>query len=153
MYKKLTALALLALGLASIAGCGDKEDAKIVNRLSTDKCFVDVIAGKPDATVYVKRGMVEFSGWAFDSQNQKAATQIRLRLTGAQGAPHTFENPVRVDRPDIVKAFNNEKLLKSGFTFKADLTGLEPGGYGIILEMPDGQSLLMCQPKKILVAQ
>ncbi|MBI6576832.1 hypothetical protein [Pseudomonas viridiflava] len=153
MHRKLTAFVAMAIGLASLAGCGDTQESKAANRSATDKCFVDAIGGKGDATVYVKRGTVMVSGWAVDTQKQASPTELRLRLTGAQGAPHTFEKPAQVDRPDIVKAFNNEKLLKTGFNFTVDLSGLDTGAYGIILEMPDGSSLLMCQPKKIMVVQ
>ncbi|MBA1228528.1 hypothetical protein G7013_02550 [Pseudomonas viridiflava] len=153
MSRKLTALVALAVGLTVIAGCGDKEAGKTVNRFATDKCFVDLINGKTDATVYVKRGVVGVSGWAVDTQKQTSPSELRLRLTGAKGVPRIFENPTRIDRADVVKNFNNEKLLKTGFTFNADLSDLETGAYGIILEMPDSNSLLICQPKKILIVQ
>lgn len=151
MHKKIAALSLLALMGAITAGCDQKDDKKVVTHYSTDKCFVDTIAGKPDSTVYATAGIVEFSGWAVDSSKQASPKEIRLRLTGLQGLPHTYENPSRFDRPDIVKAFNNDQLKNSGFLFKADLSSLAPGGYGIIVEIPDGNALIVCQPKKALV--
>lgn len=153
MYRKTAALSALALVVAIAAGCDQKDNKKVVTHYSTDKCFVDTIAGKGDATVYVAPGTVEISGWAVDASNQTSPKEVRLRLTGLQGSPHTFENPSRFDRPDIVKAFNNDQLKNSGFLFRADLSSLAPGGYGIIVEIPDGNALIVCQPKKALVVK
>jgi hypothetical protein len=153
MYKRFVAVSLLAIGAISLSGCNDKVENKTITHYSTDQCFVDLIAGKPDATAYVQRNTVEFLGWAIDTSTQAAPEQLRLRLTGLQGIPHTFGDSVAVDRPDIAKAYNNENLKKAGFYFKADLSSLEPGGYGIILEMPHGKSMLVCQVKKTLVIQ
>ena len=68
MYRKLTAFVAMAIGLASLAGCGDTQESKTVSRYATDKCFIDAIGGSGDATVYVKRGTVMISGWAIDTQ-------------------------------------------------------------------------------------
>lgn len=153
MYKTISTLSVLAVCLASLAGCNEKVENKTVTHYSSDMCSVDLIAGKTNATAYVQRGTVNFAGWAVDTSKQIAPERLRLRLTGLEGKPHVFGDPAIVDRPDIVTAFHNEKLLKSGFSFEADLSALAPGGYGIILEIPDGNSLLVCQPKKVLVIQ
>lgn len=153
MYKILTAISALAIGLTLIAGCDGKVENKNVTHYSTDLCSLDGIAGKSEATVYVHREVVVFAGWAIDASKRISPENMRLRLTGAAGVPYTFEGPTMTDRPDVVKAYSNDKLLKTGFNFRADLSKLEPGGYGIILEIPDGQSLLVCQPKKVLVVQ
>lgn len=153
MHKILTAVSALAISITAISGCDGKVENKNVTHYSTDLCSLDVIAGKPDATVYVHRETVTFVGWAIDASKRISPENLRLRLTGAAGVPYTFEGPTMADRPDVAKAYNNDKLLKTGFTFRADLSKLEPGGYGIILEIPDGQSLLVCQPKKVLVVQ
>jgi hypothetical protein len=153
MHKILTAICALAIGSTVIAGCDGKVENKNVTHYATDLCSLDVIAGKPDATVYVHRETVVFAGWAIDASKRISPEKLRLRLTGAAGVPYTFEGPNMTDRPDVAKVYNNDKLLKTGFNFTADLSKLQPGGYGIILEIPDGNSLLVCQPKKVLVVQ
>lgn len=153
MHETLAKISVLAISLAVIAGCDSKVENKNVTHYSTDLCSLDVIGGKPDATVYVHRDSVVFAGWAIDASKRISPEKLRLRLTGAAGVPYTFDGPTMTARPDVVKAYNNDKLLKTGFNFRADLSKLEPGGYGIILEIPDGNSLLVCQPKKVLVVQ
>lgn len=153
MRKQLLAFSGLLLGISTLTGCDPKVENPNITHYSTDMCSVDSIGGKPDTSIYVKREKVVFAGWAVDASTKTAPKTIRLRLTGASGIPHTFENKVTVDRPDLVKAYNNKELLKSGFSIQADLSGLEPGGYGIIIEIPNGKTLLVCQPKKTLVVQ
>jgi hypothetical protein len=153
MNNKIAAISLLVMGLAVTAGCDSKVENKNITHYSTNLCSLDGIAGKSDTTVYVRRESVIFAGWAIDASKKIAPEKLRLRLTGAAGVPYTFEGPTMTDRPDVAKAYNDDKLLKTGFNFSADLSKLEPGGYGIILEIPDGNSLLVCQPKKVVVVQ
>ncbi|MCJ2372838.1 hypothetical protein [Pseudomonas sp. RGM 3321] len=157
MYKTLTAICFLTLLSAIISGCDKKPDnassspnAKVTH-YSFDKCNIDSIAGKTGASIYVNREVVEFNGWAFDPLKNEAPKEIRLRLTGYKGAPDTFKDPVIIDRPDLVKAFKNDKLLKSGFSFKADLSSFESGGYSVVLEIPGENSSSLCQSKVLLV--
>ncbi|MDH0748967.1 hypothetical protein N5D61_21800 [Pseudomonas sp. GD03842] len=153
MRKKFLAFSGLVLGLATLAGCDGKVENPNITHYSTDLCSLDAVGGKPDTSIYVKREQVAFVGWAIDASTKTAPKAIRLRLTGASGIPHTFENSAVIDRPDLVKAYNNQDILKSGFYIQADLSTLEPGGYGIIVEIPNGKTLLVCQPKKFLVVQ
>ncbi|GBH18968.1 Preprotein translocase subunit SecD [Pseudomonas syringae pv. actinidiae] len=94
-----------------------------------------------------------FNGWVIDTANQDAPKEIRLRLTGYKGKPTTFKDPAIVDRIDLVKTYNNEKLLKSGFSFTADLSSMESGGYNVVLEIPGANSSLLCQAKVLLVIE
>lgn len=152
--KKSLSRALLTLScIVALSGCDDSQKNDKITHYSSDKCFVDSIDGKPDNSIYVNRQVVDFAGWAIDISKNTAPEQLTLRLTGIQGAPARFSSPVYIDRPDLVKVYNNPKLLRSGFVFKADLSSLPPGGYGIILEIPNGRSLLVCQVKKTLVVQ
>ncbi|RMO83054.1 putative lipoprotein [Pseudomonas syringae pv. philadelphi] len=163
MYKMIAAFSFLAITSATMTGCNDKEGsqgnaaATKTTYYSSDKCNIDSIAGKispgTGASIYVPRGVAVFDGWAIDTVNQDAPKEIRLRLTGYKGTPVTFKNPAIIDRTDLVKTYNNEKLLKSGFSFKADLSSLEPGGYSVVIEIPGANSSLLCQAKVLLVIE
>ncbi|KPC32509.1 Uncharacterized protein ABJ99_4532 [Pseudomonas syringae pv. cilantro] len=159
MYKMIAALTFLAITSATLTGCNEKEGnpgnaaTTKTNYYSSDKCAIDSIAGKRGTSIYVPRGIAEFNGWAFDTANQDAPKEIRLRLTGYKGTPATFKNPTIIDRPDLIKAFNNEKLLKSGFSFKADLSSLESGGYSVVIEIPGANSSTLCQTRVLLVIE
>ncbi|KAA8695660.1 Lipoprotein [Pseudomonas caricapapayae] len=157
MHKTLAAISFLTFLAALISGCDGKSDSASstantkVTHYSFDKCNIDSIAGTTGASIYVNREVVEFNGWAFDPLKQEAPKETRLRLTGYKGAPDTFKDPVIIDRPDIVKAFKNDKLLKSGFSFKADLSSFESGGYSVVLEVPGENSSSLCQSKVLLI--
>ncbi|KPB50518.1 MULTISPECIES: hypothetical protein [Pseudomonas syringae group] len=159
MYKMIAALGFLAMTSATLTGCNEKEGSKETaantktTHYSSDKCAIDSIGGKTGATVYVAKGMVTFIGWAIDTAHQSAPQEIRLRLTGYKGTPVTFKDPSIIDRPDLIKVFGNEKLLKSGFSFTADLSSLESGGYSVVTEIPGENSSLLCQTKVLLVIE
>ncbi|AKF52320.1 hypothetical protein EIG75_19255 [Pseudomonas syringae] len=157
MLKMIAAVSVLAITSAIMTGCNDKdgskESAAKVTNYATDKCAIDSIGGKTGSTVYLTKGMAQFNGWAIDTANQRAPKEIRLRLTGYKGTPVTFKDPVIVDRPDLIKAFGNENFLKSGFSFSADLSSLESGGYSVVTEIPGDHSSLLCQSKVLLVIE
>ena len=149
--SKISAAAFMSLTAVFLSGCDDNTVSKTVTMYGTDKCSVDLISGKPDAIVYVKRGRVEIQGWAFDDARQVTAQDLQMRLTGAQGEPATAKDPVRIDRPDVAKAYNNKELTNSGFNFVLDTTALVPGAYTIALDIPKGNALYVCQSKKLVV--
>ncbi|MBP1141232.1 hypothetical protein JOE29_003183 [Pseudomonas sp. PvP009] len=163
MYKMIAAFSFLAIASATMTGCTDKEGSQgsaattKTNYYSSDKCNIDSIAGQisagTGASIYVPRGVAVFNGWAIDTANQDAPKEMRLRLTGYKGTPTVFKDPAIVDRIDLVKTYNNEKLLKSGFSFTADLSSMEPGGYSVAIEIPGANSSLLCQGKVLLVIE
>ncbi|MCF5470038.1 hypothetical protein [Pseudomonas syringae] len=159
MYKMIAAFSFLAIASATMTGCNDKEGSQgsaattKTTYYSSDKCFIDTISGKTGASIYVPRGVAVFNGWAIDTANQEAPKEMRLRLTGYKGTPAIFKNPAIVDRIDLVKTYNNEKLLKSGFSFTADLSSMESGGYSVVIEIPGANSSLLCQAKVLLVIE
>ncbi|MBP5948275.1 MULTISPECIES: hypothetical protein [Pseudomonas] len=148
--SKISAAAFMSLTAVFLSGCDDNTASKTVTMNGSDKCSVDVISGKPDAIVYVKRGKVEIQGWAFDDATQVTAQNLQMRLTGAQGEA-TAKDPVRFDRPDVAKAYNNKELTNSGYNFVLDTTALVPGAYAIALEIPKGNAMYVCQSKKLVV--
>ena len=159
MYKMIAALSFLAITSATMTGCNEKEGSKEnaaatkTTYTASDKCAVDTIAGKTGASIYVPRSVVQFNGWAIDTVNQSAPKEIKLRLNGYKGDPVAFKDHTVIDRPDVARAFNNQKFLKSGFSFNADLSSLEPGGYSISFEIPGENSSLLCQSKVLLVIE
>lgn len=148
--SKISAAAFISLTAVLLSGCDDNTVSKTVTMYGTDKCSVDLISGKPDAIVYVKRGKVEIQGWAFDDGGKVTAQKLQMRLTGAQGEA-TAKDPVRIDRPDVAKAYNNKELTNSGFNFSLDATALVPGAYAIALDIQNGNALYVCQSKKLVV--
>jgi YbbR domain-containing protein len=149
--NKISAVGFMAMTAVFLSGCNDNVENKTVTKYGTDKCSVDFIAGKPDAIVYVKPGRVEINGWAFDESKHITARDLQIQLTGAKGEPITAKDPVRIDRPDIAKAYNNKELTNSGFNFILDTSSLAPGTYGVTLHIPEGNTLFVCQSKKFVV--
>lgn len=148
--SKISAVGFMAVTAVFLSGC-DKVETKTLAKYGTDKCFVDSIAGKPDAIVYVKPGKVEISGWAFDDSKHVIAQDLQIHLTGVKGEPIIGKDPLRIDRPDVAKAYNNKELTNSGFNFNLDTLSLPPGSYGITLYIPDENVLYVCQSKKYIV--
>ncbi|MBX7277826.1 hypothetical protein K2E96_12290 [Pseudomonas sp. ERGC3:05] len=159
MYKIIAAISFLAITSATMTGCNDKEGSKgsaataKTTYYPSDKCTIDTIGGKTGARVYVPRSIVQFNGWAIDTVNQSSPKELKLRLNGYKGDPATFKEYTVIDRPDVAKAFNNQKLLKAGFSFNADLSSLEPGGYSVSVVIPGENSSLLCQSKSLLVIE
>lgn len=159
MYKIIAAISFLAITAATMTGCNDKEGSKEnaaaakTTYYPSDKCAIDTIGGKTGARVYVPRSIVQFNGWAIDTVNQSSPKELKLRLIGYKGDPATFKEYTAIDRPDVAKAFNNQKLLKAGFSFNADLSSLEPGGYSVSIVIPGENSSRLCQSKAVLVIE
>lgn len=149
--SKISAVGFMAMTAVFLSGCNDNVENKIATKYGTDKCSVDFIAGKPDAIVYVKPGRVEISGWAFDDSKHVTAQDLQIHLNGVKGEPIIAKDPVRIDRPDIAKAYNNKELTNSGFNFILDTSSLAPGTYGVTLHIPKRNALFVCQSKKFVV--
>lgn len=149
--SKISAVGFMAMTAVFLSGCNDNVENKTVTTYSTDKCAVDFIAGKPDAIVYAKAGRVEINGWAFDESKNVTAKELQIQLTGAKGEPMIAKDPVRIDRPDIAKAYNNKELTNSGFNFILDTSSLAPGAYAVTLHIPAKNTLYVCQSKKVVV--
>lgn len=149
--NKISAVGFMAMTAVVLSGCSDNVDDKTVTKYGTDKCSVEAIAGKPDAIVYVKAGRVEINGWAFNESKHITAQDLQIQLTGAKGEPMTARDPVRVDRPDVAKVYNNKDLTNSGFKFILDTSSLAPGTYGVTLHIPEKNVVFVCQSKKFVV--
>jgi hypothetical protein len=153
MYKYITTTAALAFVVLSLTACGDKEKNTTVTRYASDKCSLDSIGGKNDLITYGKAGSTLMAGWAYDTTTKASPKELQLRLAGATGSPETIKVTELLDRPDVVKAFNNSEILKSGFSLNADLSALKPGAYVITIEIPHGGSMLVCNTQKTLVIE
>lgn len=157
MFKKNKAVYLLsALALTILAGCGEeqkKNTPKDIVKLQSTKCALDAINGEGRAVAYASASasMVDFRGWAVDSNSNTAPEVLNVVLKDVKGTSFTFSGAKRSDRPDVVKAFKQNAFLKSGFQLVADVSTLAEGTYGISLQMPAGSNLVTCTTKKVLV--
>lgn len=157
MFKKNKAVYLLsALALTILAGCGEeqkKNTPKDIVKLQSTKCALDAINGEGRAVAYASASasIVDFRGWAVDSNSNTAPEVLSVVLKDEKGTSFTFSGAKRSDRPDVVKAFKQDAFLKSGFQLVADVSTLAEGTYGISLQMPAGSNLVTCTAKKVLV--
>lgn len=157
MFKKNKAVYLLsALALTILAGCGEEEKKntpKDIVKLQSTKCALDAINGEGRAVAYASASasIVDFRGWAVDSNSNTAPEVLSVVLKDVKGTSFTFSGAKRSDRPDVVKAFKQDAFLKSGFQLVADVSTLAEGTYGISLQMPAGSNLVTCATKKVLV--
>lgn len=157
MFKKNKAVYLLsALALTILAGCGEeqkKNTPKDIVKLQSTKCALDAINGEGRAVAYASASasIVDFRGWAVDSNSNTAPEVLNVVLKDVKGTSFTFSGAKRSDRPDVVKAFKQDAFLKSGFQLVADVSTLAEGTYGISLQMPAGSNLVTCATKKVLV--
>lgn len=157
MFKKNKAVYLLsALALTILAGCGEeqkKNTPKDIVKLQSTKCALDAINGEGRAVAYASASasIVDFRGWAVDSNSNTAPEVLSVVLKDEKGTSFTFSGAKRSDRPDVVKAFKQDAFLKSGFQLVADVSTLAEGTYGISLQMPAGSNLVTCTTKKVLV--
>ena len=157
MFKKNKAVYLLsALALTILAGCGEeqkKNTPKDIVKLQSTKCALDAINGEGRAVAYASASasIVDFRGWAVDSNSNTAPEVLNVVLKDEKGTSFTFSGAKRSDRPDVVKAFKQDAFLKSGFQLVADVSTLAEGTYGISLQMPAGSNLVTCTTKKVLV--
>lgn len=159
MLKQNKAVYLLsALALTILAGCGEeqkKNTPKDIVKLQSTKCALDAINGEGRAVAYASASasasIVDFRGWAVDSNSNTAPEVLSVVLKDVKGTSFTFSGAKRSDRPDVVKAFKQDAFLKSGFQLVADVSTLAEGTYGISLQMPAGSNLVTCATKKVLV--
>ncbi len=99
----------------------------------TDACrfSVDAILDKPRPKTTIElTSYVKVSGWAFfgEQSTGKSAENPQIVLVGADGSMSTL--PVSsFSRPDLVKGFKNENLLKAGIKSSGDISTLKPGDY------------------------
>ncbi|MFS2123350.1 hypothetical protein [Pseudomonas sp. Pseusp97] len=137
-----------AIVLMILAGCGQEIERKAAV-LNSNKCAVDVIAGERRDVVWMRPGIISFSGWAADSNSSTVPAALNIVITDLNSNVATaYKVSGRLDRPDVVKYFNQPTLLKSGFKANIDLSGLAKGTYGVALQMPVKHGAVMCSTKK-----
>ncbi|MCE4068552.1 MULTISPECIES: hypothetical protein [Pseudomonas] len=148
MFSKNVGFLISVIFLMLLAGCGQEIERKAAV-LKSHKCAVDIIAGERRSVVWTKPGVIGFSGWAADSDTNTVPAALNIVITDLNSnVPTTYKVSARLDRPDVVKYFNQPALLKSGFKANIDLGGLAKGIYGIALQMPVKHGVIMCSTKK-----
>lgn len=143
------------LVLALLSGCDQSSQVtpKAPLNAISKKCWLDLINGSKEKVVVPKTSNVEFRGWAVDSNTNTTPPQLNLVLTSKNGQAFVFESATRNARPDVVKAFNQNAYLQSGFQIAAEVKELEKGPYRISLQMPVEGGVVTCSTPKILQLQ
>ncbi|MBK5547838.1 hypothetical protein JFT85_24040 [Pseudomonas sp. TH04] len=136
----------------ALSGCdaGSTSAPKPVSVASTG-CFLDSVGGSNSASVHVKPGIVDFSGWAVDSKTSTSPEQVSLILKDSAGVEYSFDKANRFERPDLVSLYKQEGYLKSGFSLKVDVSTLKPSTYNVIIKMSEGASSISCAVEKTVV--
>lgn len=150
---KTTVVLASAFAFAILSGCEDASNSKPseLRKLQSTMCSLDVMSGDGGMVAYTEGGTVNFAGWAADSNTNTTPPLLNVVLTGMDGKPFVFKGAARNDRPDVVKAFNQDVFLKSGFSINADISALQKGTYSVNLQMPTADNLITCETKKTLV--
>ncbi len=152
MTKLRSKAAMTLLAVALLSGCDQPSQVKTKAPLNavSNKCWLDLINGSKEKVVAPKTSSVDFRGWAVDSNSNTTPPTLNLILTSKNGQAFVFENATRNARPDVVKAFNQNAYLQSGFQIAAEVSNLEKGTYRISLQMPVEGRLIICSTPKVL---
>lgn len=144
----LTPLILLSL----LVGCGEKTDRTLaeVSKTQGAKCALDFINGEKRTIVYSHKGQVEFSGWAVDSEHRTAPDVVKLVLTHSNGDTFIVDGATRHKRPDVAKVYKQDGFMNAGFRVNTDMSAFEKGLYGVSVQMPSNNSVVVCTTKRIL---
>lgn len=154
MFKDNKTVALVpALILTLLAGCGQEQEttAKHAPRQASNLCALDSINGVNAPVMETKTGKADFRGWAADSNSNTTPETLNVVLADTKGVSYVFSGAQRSERPDVVKATQQDAFLKSGFVLNADVSTLAKGTYGIRLEMPLSNSVVVCKTTKVLL--
>lgn len=154
MFKNKKIIALIpVLALSILSGCSQEQDTKEQKQSQqlSSKCALDVINGELDLTVQAKTDKIDLRGWAVDSNSNTTPEALNVVLTDSKGVAFVFKGAKRFERPDVVKAYNQDTFLYSGFRLIADVSTLTTGAYSISLQMPLDKSLVVCKTKKALL--
>jgi hypothetical protein len=154
MFKqKNTVILISVLALAMLAGCGQEQETtgKTISQKLSTKCSLGVINGERGLVVQTKTGKADFRGWAVDSNTNTVPELVNVVLMDIKGVSFTFEGGARGARPDVVKAYKENAFLNSGFRINADVTTLAKGTYGISLQMPVDNGIVICKTTKVLI--
>lgn len=145
--------AVIAASLAFIGGCDQppSQAAPAAKQRVSTLCVLDVINGSQDLVVQVKDKVVDFRGWAVDSENKAVPGSVNLVLTNKQGRAYAFPHSLRYPRPDVVKALKQDNYLQSGYRVMADVSSLADDTYLISLQMPTEDSIISCRTRKVLL--
>lgn len=154
MFKDKKVVALIpALALTLLSGCGQEQEtaAKHAPRQASNLCALDSINGVNAPVMETKTGKADFRGWAADSNSNTTPETLNVVLADTKGVSYVFSGAQRSERHDVVKATQQDAFLKSGFVLNADVSTLAKGTYGIRLEMPLSNSVVVCKTPKVLL--
>lgn len=118
-------------------------------------CSADVISGANKIeTRWITQTGTELvvQGWAADIEKKTAASEVSVQLIDdVNNVIQTWNKEYDTDRPDVVTAFNNPSMVRSGFNLNIGSIPL-PGVYKIQLgSVNEGQYQLCTVPTIIEV--
>ncbi len=144
---------VVALMASLLVGCGEEQEtvAKDLPRQESIQCALDSINGVNAPVMETKTGKADFRGWAADSNSNTTPETLNVVLTDTKGVSYVFSGAQRTERPDVVKATGQNAFLKSGFMLSANVSSLAKGTYGVRLEMPYNNNIVVCKVKKVLL--
>ena len=110
-----------------------------------DACRLDAVAGQVGSrTPLGVSGDTEVDGWIVASITASdPPSRFTLLFTDATGHAWQVDAP-RNYRPDIAGYFNNQRLVRSGFKVKVDLSGLQ-GFYAMTMQADEGTRRWRCK--------
>ena len=120
-----------ALCCVLLTACGDGANTEYVQ-----SCNIDAPTNGVKLSTAQDFGIV---GWAYDNKTNTSPEHIRIQLNSVDGqVSKTFE-ATRVNRPDVVKAFNTPGAEMSGYNAVVPANSLTAGQYEIVMlqDMPD----------------
>jgi hypothetical protein len=138
---KLSAQSLSDVPIFAIA-----PDAKEIRDCALDSVMgtsvgVDVVA--------VKSTALHLEGWAADKEQGQVPQKVQLELRGKTGS--YFVSAKRgLERPDVVAAFANQRLLYSGYTVDVDVKRLPMGTYRVYVHQQDKGHASVCDTTRSL---
>lgn len=142
---------LIPFSLAlAMTGCGSDEAETLAVTTSTDTCHLDFINGSQERLVQLAPGRMDIRGWAFDKNTMTTPQNVEVVFKDTQGNAFNFPGGKRGERPDVAKAYNQEKVKNAGFRLVADASTLPQGIYSIMVNMSEGKRTVQCNIKKNL---
>lgn len=145
--------------LALLSGC-DQNERKIQGGVTDEKdgsmCALDTINGTAavPVTKIKQPGTLLVTGWAVDSQNRTAPSDVSLELISEDSKEKITAVANRgAKRPDVAKVYNESAFEGGGFAGRVNIDKAKPGRYSIRIVQKSGTTSLTCDLKRAIEIQ
>lgn len=109
------------------------------------KYSIDNVNGTTTATsnkeVIIKGNLLKIYGWAVDFPNAKPASKVFIEINGK-----LYKTNYGLKREDVMKAYENDSYLNSGWKIEIPVSGLRKGEYKIGLRIISSDKKSYYQP-------